>query len=86
MGSFNAETRGKAVLIYSGLTISLIETGDNGKLQRRQIGCSDRISAHRHAYLVEASRQRGCNPTHWRDAWTKINHDGLTGAGRATVG
>ena len=27
MGSFNTESRGKAVLIYSGLAVSLVETG-----------------------------------------------------------
>ncbi|MFY9696553.1 MAG: hypothetical protein WBF24_16485 [Xanthobacteraceae bacterium] len=56
MGSFNAETRGEAVLIYSRLTVSLVETGHNSELQRRQVGCSDRVGAQRHAYLVEPPR------------------------------
>jgi hypothetical protein len=56
MGSFNAEPGGKAVLIYSRLTVSLVETGQNSKLQWCQVGCGDRVGAQRHTYLVEAPR------------------------------
>ena len=88
MGSFDAEPGGKAVLIYSGLAVSLVETSQDCKLQRRQVGRGDRVGTQRHAYLVEAPRQRGRNATHRRDARTKLHHDRSAGAraGRRWMG
>ena len=64
--AIDPEAGGEAVLVDARLAGDPAEIGEHAPLQRRELGLGDRVRDHRHADLVETSRQRRGDP---QDRW-----------------